>query len=470
MIPLLLLLSFPLQPVQNLEGKWYGITGTTRDKIEIGFEFRSKATGEITGYLYEPELNFYGLESSVSRQGNDFVLQDLGIALRWQEAKLIGTWSGLKIPIELHRTKDLPREKPIPRLSKGPGPAWELRLGTPIWAPVAVLDGTAYIGNTGGVFHAIDTRTGSIKWTFSAGKPIYGEALPTAQGVYFTCDDGYLRRLDPRTGKEVWRHDLNDSRIPRVLPHPTVYEYDYKAAKPSVVGDTLYVGSGANSFHAVDCATGQLRWQFETGGAVRTNAVSATGKVVFGCFDGYLYCVNASTGTLVWKRNTFAPVDTSPCVVGDNVIAGNHGSLYGCYRLSDGEPVWRSMLWGSAVESTAVLFEGKCYMGSSDLRRTMCFDPDGKMQWRTDVYGWAWGKPLVTEDSVYQTAAGAKPYQVRHEGGLTKLDRRTGKIVWRWPFPRGSDALYSGIAGGAALAGDLVLVATVNGTVFGFKR
>ena len=59
--------------------------------------------------------------------------------------------------------------------------------------------------------------------------------------------------------------------------------------------------------------------------------------------------------------------------------------------------VWRAPFWGSWVESSAVQYENLFYIGASDLRRVTCYDPtDGHVVWRTDVFGWNWGRPLVT--------------------------------------------------------------------------
>lgn len=64
------------------------------------------------------------------------------------------------------------------------------------------------------------------------------------------------------------------------------------------------------------------------------------------------------------------------------------------------------------------------YVGSSDLRRVVCFDVnDGRIRWRTDVFGCPWGRPLVTGKFIYAGLAAEEPYMIRHEAGLVALDR-----------------------------------------------
>ena len=66
------------------------------------------------------------------------------------------------------------------------------------------------------------------------------------------------------------------------------------------------------------------------------------------------------------------------------------------------------------------------YIGASDLRRVSAIDiRDGNVLWRTDVFGWTWGTPLVTADRIYVGAAGGKPYFIDHVASFTVLDRKT---------------------------------------------
>src|SRR5687768_11466688 len=123
-----------------------------------------------------------------------------------------------------------------------------------------------YVGSTAGLFHAIGIQDGRHLWTFSAGRPILGEALVTAQHVYFPCDDGYLYKLDRHTGKQVWRYDLGDERATRFLPHPVTgganFDFDIESPRAVLVEGMIFVGSGDGSVHAIDDAAGTRRWRF----------------------------------------------------------------------------------------------------------------------------------------------------------------------------------------------------------------
>jgi hypothetical protein len=170
-----------------IEGKWYGMAGFPQDRVELGLEFRRNGAQELKMYLYQPVINFYGLElpGVVTRDGDKYVLKEHAIAFTLREGKLEGTFYGLNAPASLQRTNTLPSEVPVPELPRGPGPKWQVKLGGAIYAPAVVRDGIAYVGTTGGIFNAVKVSDGSFVWTFVAGRPMHGEALATVEHLYF---------------------------------------------------------------------------------------------------------------------------------------------------------------------------------------------------------------------------------------------------------------------------------------------
>jgi outer membrane protein assembly factor BamB len=114
--------------------------------------------------------------------------------------------------------------------------------------------------------------------------------------------------------------------------------------------------------------------------------------------------------------------------------------------------------------------DGVLYVGSSDLGRVSALDPgDGRVLWRTAVFGWTFGTPLVAADRIYAGAAGGTPYFIAHAASFNVLDRATGRLLQRWPLPESPGAHQWGIAGSLALAGDTVVATTIDGAILGFQ-
>jgi outer membrane protein assembly factor BamB len=267
----------------------------------------------------------------------------------------------------------------------------------------------------------------------------------------------------------VWRYDLGDAQVARVLAHVAVFEYDYHGPRPLLADGTLYVGSGDGALHAIDDADGTRRWRYATGGKVRVSAVQSGAHVVFGSLDGTMYAVDAKSGSLAWKRDLRAPVTTAPALLGGQLVVGTRGSALYALRPETGETIWRDVFWGSWVESEAVLDGGTLYVGSSDLRRVSAIDPrDGRVAWRSDVFGCPWGRPALTARRLYVGAVGTDPYNVRHVGGVVALERASGRIAWRWPAPDMPGALQNGFAASPAIEGDTMVIGGLDGTLYAF--
>lgn len=478
-----------------IEGRWRGVAGFPGDRIELGFEFKRNPRGELRAYLYQPVLNFYGLElpGVVVREGDRYVHKEYALTLTRRGDALEGTYFPLNAPASLHRTDLLPSEVEVPDLPRGPGPRWQVKLGGAIFAAAAVRDALAYVGTTGGIMHAVRVGDGGLVWTFVAGRPLHGAALATEEHLFFVCDNGFLFKLDRKTGRELWRYDLGDARVSRPLPHPILddlgigeFDFDCGSPTPLLIDGALYVGSGDGSFHAVDAKSGLRLWRFanaqgpEEALAVpwnkqaarknRTDAVSDGARLFFGSFDHRVYALDLKTGREVWRKDTRAEVTGAPALLGGKLVIGNRGGLLAALDPATGETVWRSLFWGSAVESSAVPGSGTLfYIGSSDLRRVSLMDArDARVLWRTDVFGWAWPRPTVTEKLVYASAIGVRPYQMRHLGSLSALDRESGRMVWRWPMPEWPGSLLNGFAASPVVDRGLLVVGGLDGTLYGF--
>lgn len=453
-----------------IEGKWVGTAGPPDNRAVFALEIKRDAAGALGGTLCLDRLNYYNqpLPSFHVAEGK-FTVPEFGLELSLQGDRLVGTLGGPAAPVELRRTDRLPAEPPLPDVPAGPDPLWQAQLGSAIYATAAVHEGFAYVGTLGGVFHAVKTGDGSLAWTFGAGRPILGEALATDDAVYFTCDNGRLYKLERATGRELWHYDLGDALVPRILPHPAVFDYDHDAPTPVLAEGVLYVGSGDGGFHAVRADTGQRVWRIDAPGKIRGTAAVHGAQVVFGTLDGPIVMVERATGRETWRFDSKAAVTSSPVFLGETLVVGNRGSVLYGLDPADGSRRWRQSWWGSWIESTAAPAGKLACIGSSDYRRVTCFDPrDGRVEWATDVHGWSWARPLVTEHTVYAATAGASPYMIRHLGGLCALDRATGRLRWRRPVAQAPGSYTWGFAAGCALDRATVVVGGLDGTLYAF--
>jgi uncharacterized repeat protein (TIGR02543 family) len=220
--------------------------------------------------------------------------------------------------------------------------AWEYFAGEPITSSAALgQDGTIYFGDENGTFHAVNPD-GSLKWTYEvedvaetnksilsspaldlSGNIYFGSGngncysikdngesasfnwsspafdrvdvspvLGTNDEVFFVSRDGYLRSLSTLTGNLNW-----DAFVGDVFYSSPVVDIN---GRTYVIG---YTGGGENHLFAFD-PDGTKAWDtnetdcpFEIGGLVDSSlALSAEGKLFYGCFDNRLYCLDVGVG------------------------------------------------------------------------------------------------------------------------------------------------------------------------------
>jgi outer membrane protein assembly factor BamB len=465
----LLALIDPLHAAAPVEGKWWGKIGSERERIDVGLEFLRNGEGRLELRLTQPISNYYGVDpgGETTLDGDRITNAGLHLDLRLVDGQLLGTFPGPNSPAQLERTRTLPQAPKPPRVPIGPSPRWEMRLNGQVRASPVVFEDRIYIGTSGGVFNAIDARDGKIAWAFPTGCPIHGAAAVDQDAVLVVCD-GALFRLARSDGKEVWRYDLGDRGQARVLPHPQVFDWDWQAPQPLVADGIVYVGSGDGGFHAIDANTGLRRWRFDTRGAIRNGAAIDGERVIFGSRDNHVYALDRKDGRERWRFDTGAPIDATPVVHAGRVLIGNRGVGLHSLDTASGELDWRLYFWGSWVESTPIVLDDTIYIGSSDLRRVSEIDPrDGKVKWRTDVFGWTFGTPLVIGDRIHVGAAGGTPYFIPHRASYSVLERATGRVLSRRELPDTGGNQW-GIVGSLARAGDLVVFATLGGSLFAY--
>jgi polyvinyl alcohol dehydrogenase (cytochrome) len=141
------------------------------------------------------------------------------------------------------------------------------------------------------------------------------------------------------------------------------------SSQPAVVDGTVYLGSRDGKFYALEAATGQTRWTFDTGAVVgpipnplRNGPAVSGGLVYFGDNEANLYALDAATGAQRWTRkldaHPAAKITNSPLVFQGKVYVGvssdESGSaaldLYQCCTFrgsvvaldaSTGAEIWR---------------------------------------------------------------------------------------------------------------------------------
>ncbi|MEP7287378.1 MAG: PQQ-binding-like beta-propeller repeat protein [Chloroflexota bacterium] len=214
--------------------------------------------------------------------------------------------------------------------------------------------------------------------------------------------------------------------------------------QPTVIGDTVYVGSWNGNVYAIDMATGQQRWRFFTGitgktGITRSAIVVAKDLVLFGDQLGRFFAVNKGNGTLAWIQQDFekhplAQITGSPVVYGDHVYvpmasreesAGKDPTYLCCtfrgsltaLNISDGSVAWRFYTVDEPQPSTQK--NVPLGPGGVGLWSTPAIDPDAGLIYLTTGNSYS---PPVSPNSDAILAINLEDGKLRWSTQLTPAD------------------------------------------------
>ncbi|MCJ7509806.1 MAG: PQQ-binding-like beta-propeller repeat protein [Dehalococcoidia bacterium] len=254
--------------------------------------------------------------------------------------------------------------------------------------------------------------------------------------------------IEDSGGRVVWRFPLKGQKHPsgsKILP-VAIY------STPQVAAETVFFGAYDGWLYALDLATGDIRWQAETGGPIVGSAVVQDGVVYVGSDDGKLYAFDAETGSLRWLFKSGDSIWSIP-LAADGVIyvAPMDKKVYALDAASGAEK-WRFQADGG-LASTPVLADGTLLVGGIDRRLYALDAASGAEKWHFKADNWFWTRPLVLGDSVYAGCLDGKVYALALNDGSPK---------WEKPFDTGAP-----VRAAPLLLDDVLLVANRKGKLFG---
>ena len=231
---------------------------------------------------------------------------------------------------------------------------WRFLTGSAIVASPAIgSDSAVYFGSGDGNFYAVN-MDGSLKWQFGVGaitnsSPAIGPDGNIYFGTGYDGGDGRLYALQP-DGTQIWRVDLPDGGV-----------HSSPAIDPS---GTIYVGACDKKMYAFN-ADGSVLWDYETASSVvGSPALGADSSVIFGSYDGNIYCLRDVSSKDLTPPTT--PVVTVPDTIlfagepfGASWIAEDPDSMVAEYTYAIGtEPQGHDVAgWTSSGIETSIARE-----------------------------------------------------------------------------------------------------------------
>ena len=145
--------------------------------------------------------------------------------------------------------------------------------GAPVFATPIISGDDIYVGNIGGAFYSIDSKTGTANWKYESGASYYSTPSVGEDNVFIMSGDGILISLSRSEGNIVWKGDLHAPISEGML----------------LSGRYIYVGSLDGNLYAVSAETGRVLWSEKLDGRVRTSPLEYKGSIFIGTENKYLY-------------------------------------------------------------------------------------------------------------------------------------------------------------------------------------
>lgn len=248
---------------------------------------------------------------------------------------------------------------------------WKYKISGRVRSSPTVGGNTVFVGSTSGRLHAIDVSNGQKQWK----KLLPNGAIKTSPAIdsnhVYACNNyGYVAALDRATGAETWSVSIDGG-----------YTLGDLNSSPLLYQETVYVGMHDGKLYAIDAASGEIQWGFQTGSPITTSPIAVDGKICIGSGED-LYAISASDGKEQWVFT-----DAS-----DDV-------------------------------KTPTEHDGTLYFGSEDAKCYAVNGTDGKVEWTNDNYYRHSSTPTVHEGSLYIGVT-------KGPNGIANLDPSTGEEQW----------------------------------------
>lgn len=218
---------------------------------------------------------------------------------------------------------------------------WSYRVGSPVLADPALVDGILYVAGVGDLVVAIDARTGELVWRYQqrpdptrAGElALYASPTPAVIGdvVVVGFSTGEVVALDRVRGEPQWARRVGEGRYPDVVA-PVV-----------TVGGDLVASGYYGPVVAIDARTQNVRWRIDAGSGARPAIVDRDGPLLLvPDTTGGLRAIVALTGAELWRwdSGTDGPLGEPIPTPFGVLVPATEGAIT-AIDLDTGAPIWR---------------------------------------------------------------------------------------------------------------------------------
>jgi outer membrane protein assembly factor BamB len=372
-----------------------------------------------------------------------------------------------------------------------------------------ITGGKAYVQDLASNVKALDLRTGKELWSKDYDSPNVGpNGVSVAEGRVYGATTTSAFALDQETGKELWSVKLTRNAKEGIDMAPGFQDGTVYVSTVPGNAKSFYAGNGVGILWALDAATGEKRWSFNTvpddlwsekhkdinsgGGLWHAPAFDAQGAMYFSVanpapwpgteklpwgtsrpgpdkYTNTIVKLDAETGKMEWHNQVLphdiydwdlhlaavlAEADGKPIVLS----GGKMGYVY-AFDPQSGKQLWKRAVGqhNGHDHDNELALRGQ----ESKLKTPVKVLPGilGGVETQMAVNDTTVFAPVVNLATLFKSQTEPVFDVAQGKGEMDALDLATGEVKWKREFDH---AVY----GAATLVNDLVFTTTFDGTLY----
>lgn len=293
---------------------------------------------------------------------------------------------------------------------------------------------------------------------------MYSSPTVVGETVVIGSCNGLIHGVDKATGKARWTYDAgSDGGRPEFH------------GVPLVVGDLVVLSSddryrtGVGHAYAIEASSGTVRWKARIGRGSMTDVVRLDTRLYLVTLDNELVALSLSDGRQAWSFRAGPALDpdrsnvfATPAVTADRIYFGGADGVVYALSPDSGAVLWKSEI-ASRIVTPLVLVSDKLCFGTQDGRLLLADLSHGKPKAEMRLGQIASGPPTVAGESILI-------YSVEGDSAvLNAFDTSLAAQRWSrgtqrgWSSPR--PYLWRGSVLAGSEAGELAALAIEDGVV-----
>ena len=189
-----------------------------------------------------------------------------------------------------------------------------------------------------GVLSCYDLK-GNLIWKNNLSRTIFSRSAIADKIIAAATIEGDLITINSENSETIQTLGLNEALTSQLVITETFYN--------DVKTKAIIVGSSSGKVYCYEMNSLELIWENNSAERmIETLPLVIDDKIIFGCWDNYVYCLSKTTGSLIWKWTEnknfyYSPAACWPVSDGKNVFVSTPDKFISAVDLSLGTTSWR---------------------------------------------------------------------------------------------------------------------------------